>query len=63
MNGEAQQVAHGTSVSSLLGRMDCADGRGVAVAINSTVVRRSEWESRQLVDGDTVLLIHAAQGG
>lgn len=42
-----------------------ADGKrlGVAVAVNSTVVPRSQWSGRTLSDGDDVELVTAVQGG
>lgn len=36
---------------------------GVAVAVNSTVVPRSQWSGRALCDGDDVELVTAVQGG
>ena len=39
------------------------DRRGVAVAINGTVVRRSEWDDTTLADGDVIELVGAVQGG
>ncbi|HEY0535761.1 MAG TPA: sulfur carrier protein ThiS [Actinoplanes sp.] len=37
--------------------------RGVAVAVNGTVVPRSTWTEVALADGDTVEVLTAAQGG
>jgi sulfur carrier protein len=41
------------------------DGRtlGVAVAVNSVVIPRTEWPRAQLTDGDAVEIVSAAQGG
>ncbi|MGE3801289.1 MAG: sulfur carrier protein ThiS [Candidatus Kapaibacterium sp.] len=36
---------------------------GIAVAVNDTVVRRSDWEKTELADGDHVEVITAMQGG
>ncbi|MEV6526437.1 sulfur carrier protein ThiS [Longispora urticae] len=46
------------TVSALTG-----DRRGVAVAVNGTVVPRSTWTSTALADGDVVELLTAVQGG
>ncbi len=42
-----------------------ADGvrLGVAVAVNATVVPRSQWVGLQLADGDDIELVTAVQGG
>lgn len=36
---------------------------GTAVAVNDEVVPKSEWEKTQLVDGATVDILTAVQGG
>lgn len=36
---------------------------GIAVAVNDTVVRRSDWKQTELADGDHVEVITAMQGG
>ena len=36
---------------------------GVAAAVNRKVVRRTDWESTRLNDGDTVIFITAVCGG
>lgn len=36
---------------------------GVAVAVNSAVIPRSQWAGRRLTDGDDVELVTAVQGG
>lgn len=36
---------------------------GTAVAINGKVVRRNDWTTRILNDGDNIILITAAYGG
>ncbi|WP_026211719.1 sulfur carrier protein ThiS [Longispora albida] len=46
------------TVSQLTG-----DRRGTAVAVNGTVVPRSEWPVTELRDGDSVELLTAVQGG
>lgn len=37
--------------------------RGIAVAVNGEVVRRSEWAGHQLFEGDRIDVLTAAQGG
>jgi len=51
-------------VAALLGFLGYdADARGVAVAVNGTVVRRREWAARRLEPGDVVEIVGAVQGG
>lgn len=37
--------------------------RGVAVAVNNTMIARDKWDSCTLSEGDNVLIIKAACGG
>ncbi|MDC9615119.1 sulfur carrier protein ThiS [Xenorhabdus khoisanae] len=36
---------------------------GTALAINQTVIPRSEWHTHQVNDGDNILLFQAIAGG
>ncbi|CDG19303.1 sulfur carrier protein ThiS [Xenorhabdus doucetiae] len=36
---------------------------GTALAINQTIIPRSEWHTHQINDGDTILLFQAIAGG
>ncbi len=40
-----------------------ADGKGIAIAVNDTVVSRSRWPEQQLREGDRVEIVRAVQGG
>ncbi|MBD3335080.1 MAG: sulfur carrier protein ThiS [Candidatus Eisenbacteria bacterium] len=40
-----------------------SDGRGVAVALNDSVVPRRDYAGVQLKDGDRIEIIEAVQGG
>ncbi|MBD5285391.1 MAG: sulfur carrier protein ThiS [Bacteroides sp.] len=59
VNNEARVVDSGMTVARLIGD----NTAGVAVAVNGKVVRKSEWETAVLNDGDDVVVIHAAYGG
>ena len=37
--------------------------RGVALAVGQTMIKRVEWDSTPLEEGDSVLIIKAACGG
>ena len=36
---------------------------GTAIAVNGTMVPRTEWQAKSLKEGDKVLIIRAACGG
>jgi sulfur carrier protein len=62
VNGSTTEVEPGATVATLVGGLD-PDGRGVAVAVNETVVPRSAWPATALRPGDRVEVLRAAQGG
>jgi sulfur carrier protein len=62
VNGEVRRLEEGTTVAELVGKL-VGDERGVAVALNAEVVRRSDWARTVLVEGDRVEVLRAAQGG
>lgn len=64
VNGEPRPVPDGLSVEALLrhvGRDPAVPG--VAVAVGDRVVRRADWPTTLVADGDRVEVITAAQGG
>ena len=63
VNGrDVVESGDGLSVAELVERLTAAR-RGVAVAVNGTVVPRSAWETSRLADGDAIEVLTAAQGG
>lgn len=55
---------HGTTtLAALAAALGLADCKGVAVAVNGTVVPRANWPGHRLADRDRVLVIRATQGG
>lgn len=39
------------------------ESKGVAVAVNDTVIPKSRWKTTALNPGDSIEIIHAVQGG
>jgi sulfur carrier protein len=65
VNGAQRQVEDRTTVAALVralggGGPDC---RGMAVAVDATVVPRSAWEAVELSEGQRVEVVGAIQGG
>ena len=65
VNGDARVFDAGTPLTSVLRAfgVDPERARGVAVAVNDTLVRRPEWPMRRLAEGDRVEIVTARQGG
>ncbi|MFC7530419.1 sulfur carrier protein ThiS [Actinoplanes sp. GCM10030250] len=62
VNGKPRSRPDICSVAALVAEITSAN-RGVAVAVNGTVVPRSTWSAVDLADGDKVEVLTAAQGG
>jgi sulfur carrier protein len=63
INGVEEEVAATTVVELLTARGVDQTARFLAVAVNGTVVRRSEWPSRPLSPGDNVEIVRPFSGG
>lgn len=64
VNGEARQLAAGTTVAEIVAELvGGLEVRGVAAALNGSVVPRGRWASCQLSDADRVEVLTAVQGG
>jgi sulfur carrier protein len=61
VNGEDQTFVAET-VDQLLRRLSI-EPRGVAVAINGEVVRRSEWSATYIADDSAIEIVTAVAGG
>ncbi|GGI09457.1 sulfur carrier protein ThiS [Egicoccus halophilus] len=62
LNGRPIPVAAGTTVGELVDAT-VPDRRGVAVAVDGTVVPRTAWDATELPSSATVELVGAVQGG
>ena len=62
INGEARELPEGMTVSALLELLG-APRSGIAVARNDEVVRRSEYDTYALREGDAIEIIKAVAGG
>ena len=62
VNGIARQVAPGASLADLVAEL-APSTAGVAVAVDALVVRRGDWPTSRLADGDRVEIVTAMQGG
>ena len=63
VNNAPQEVAAPCTVAEALAHLDLTSPRGVAVAVNDTVVPRTEWDAHPLQPNDRLTLIRATQGG
>ena len=62
LNGEPTGIADATTIGHLVASRSLPS-RGIAVAVNSQVVRAGEWPAYVLADGDVIDIVTARQGG
>ena len=64
LNGHEEQMPDGATVADAVKAVG-VDGetRGVAVAVDGEVVRRTDWESTSLSERQAVEVVRAVQGG
>jgi sulfur carrier protein len=62
-NNQTRPVKEHTSIQLVLKDFLGDAQKGIAVAVNETVVPKGQWENYELKDNDKVLVIRATQGG
>ena len=63
VNGGAQPLRAETIAGLLAEREIDPSGRGLAIAVNGSVVPRAQWPQTRLTSGDSVEIVQAKQGG
>lgn len=63
VNQQLQQFDQALTLQTLLQQLGKAQQLGIAVAVNNTVVSKTQWTNYQLQDKDHVTIITATQGG
>ena len=62
-NNHTQQIQEQTSIQIILNDLIGEKQKGIAVAVNETVIPKAQWDSYVLQQNDKVLVIKATQGG
>jgi sulfur carrier protein len=62
VNGQHHDLPDDAMLTDAIAQLTTAV-RGVAVALNGSVVPRGQWHSTALVDADQVEILTAVQGG
>jgi sulfur carrier protein len=55
--------ASSATLEAAISFSELKDLRGLAVAVNNTVIPRAIWETFTLKENDTITIIRATQGG
>lgn len=62
INGQSSKIAAPCTLEQLVSEL-FPSAKGIAVAVNQSVVPKSDWPSRQLSPNDHLTFITATQGG
>ena len=62
-NNQTEQIQEKTSIQILINNLVGEKQKGIAVAVNESVIPKSDWSSHELSQHDKVLVIKATQGG
>jgi sulfur carrier protein len=62
VNGDAKEIEEGATLQTLVEQLSLAPER-LAIEHNREVVRRADWPSLTLSDGDRVEIVHFVGGG
>lgn len=63
LNDQNQSVKENSSLNDLVLSQLGDKQKGIAVAVNDTVIPKSEWENHIIKSNDQILIIKATQGG
>jgi sulfur carrier protein len=63
INQSLTEIPERSSVEELLASLFADSSKGIAVAINQTVVPKSKWAAHIILPNDKITLIKATQGG
>ncbi len=62
VNNTSKTFSKDTTVVAMIDDLQI-QSNGIAIAINNTIITKSEWENYKLSDNDTILIIRSTQGG
>jgi thiamine biosynthesis protein ThiS len=62
VNGESQELPDGSSLQDLVQELSLPPAR-IAIELNRNVVRRADWGTAILAEGDRIEIVHFVGGG
>jgi len=62
VNNNIQSLKEASSIDQMINTL-AIEAKGIAIAVNHTVVSKSDWNKIQLKENDNITIIKATQGG
>ncbi|GAB3727133.1 sulfur carrier protein ThiS [Spirosoma lituiforme] len=63
VNNQSVDTQPTASLKSLLAELALVDKKGIAVAVNNSIIPRTDWEQVGLSGSDKITILQATQGG
>ena len=64
LNGKTEKLNGSNSLEDLIKvYLNGKESKGVAAALNSTIIPKQKWDKTLLNENDEVEIVHAVQGG
>lgn len=64
VNGEDKSINSAISLNDfVLSHLNGKEPKGIAVALNETIIPKQEWGSTEINENDSIEIVHAVQGG
>lgn len=63
LNNTQHAFAEPVTIAAMMETLGIETGRGMALAVNNSVIPKAQWTQHELQDNDKVTLIRATQGG
>ena len=62
LNGEQKEIAESLALDALITELGLKSER-LAIEVNRRIIRRADWPSTTLAEGDKVEIVHFVGGG
>lgn len=63
INQQSFTISDNSRLSAVLEQQGLASSKGIAVAVNNTVIPKGDWADHSLQPNDKIMIIRATQGG
>ena len=62
VNQQKHQVSESITLQALVSNLNIKTN-GIAIAINNQVIKKTDWDAKDLQNNDAILIIQSTQGG
>jgi sulfur carrier protein len=63
INNQNYLLNEACSIEQMLALVIASETDGLAIAVNQTIIPKTDWPKRELQSGDRITVIKATQGG